>query len=130
MDPIRLGIVGPGLIWENAHRPVLDAMVDRIVPVAFSATRDASRQKVARDYPHARYYSDYRELVAQPDLDAVLVMTPIALNYPVGMAALEAEATRLVTLGAKRLQRFEPEPPMSNGWLVMTDPEGNEFCLD
>ncbi|NLG23022.1 MAG: VOC family protein [Actinomycetales bacterium] len=46
------------------------------------------------------------------------------------MAALEAEATRLVTLGAKRLQRFEPEPPMSNGWLVMTDPEGNEFCLD
>ncbi|WP_344776217.1 VOC family protein [Nocardioides panacisoli] len=46
------------------------------------------------------------------------------------MAALEAECERLVALGATRLQRFEPEPPMSMGFLVMRDPEGNEFCLD
>lgn len=46
------------------------------------------------------------------------------------MAALEAEADRLVALGARRLQRFEPEPPMSAGHVVMADPEGNEFCLD
>jgi hypothetical protein len=46
------------------------------------------------------------------------------------MAALEAECDRLVALGATRLRRFEPEPPMSAGFIVMTDPEGNEFCLD
>jgi hypothetical protein len=46
------------------------------------------------------------------------------------MAALEAECTRLVTLGAARVRRFEPEPPLSGGFIVMTDPEGNEFCLD
>lgn len=46
------------------------------------------------------------------------------------MAALEAECERLVTLGATRIRRFEPEPPMSAGHIVMTDPEGNEFCLD
>ncbi|WP_306329293.1 VOC family protein [Streptomyces venezuelae] len=46
------------------------------------------------------------------------------------MAALEAECARLVTLGARRLRRFEPDPPMSTGWIVMADPEGNEFCLD
>ncbi|WP_183097714.1 VOC family protein [Nocardioides pelophilus] len=46
------------------------------------------------------------------------------------MAALEAECDRLVTLGASRLRRFEPEPPMSAGFIVMADPEGNEFCLD
>ncbi|WP_422115448.1 VOC family protein [Brachybacterium sp. UNK5269] len=46
------------------------------------------------------------------------------------MAALEAEAERLVALGAARLVRHEPEPPMSDGFLVMADPEGNEFCLD
>jgi len=23
-----------------------------------------------------------------------------------------------------------PAPPMSAGFIVMTDPEGNEFCLD
>jgi len=46
------------------------------------------------------------------------------------MAALEAECERLVARGATRLRRFEPDPPMSAGFIVMTDPEGNEFCLD
>ncbi|MFI2411815.1 VOC family protein [Streptomyces sp. NPDC018947] len=46
------------------------------------------------------------------------------------MAALEAECERLVALGATRVRRFEPDPPMSTGFLVMADPEGNEFCLD
>lgn len=46
------------------------------------------------------------------------------------MAALEAECARLVALGATRLRRHEPEPPMSAGFIVMADPEGNEFCLD
>ncbi|MBB3050616.1 hypothetical protein FHS23_001611 [Prauserella isguenensis] len=46
------------------------------------------------------------------------------------MAALEEEAERLVALGAKRLERFEPAPPLGAGWIVMADPEGNEFCLD
>ena len=46
------------------------------------------------------------------------------------MEALEAESDRLVALGATRVRRFEPEPPMSAGFIVMTDPEGNEFCLD
>ncbi|MBD0710835.1 MULTISPECIES: VOC family protein [unclassified Streptomyces] len=46
------------------------------------------------------------------------------------MAALEAECARLVALGATRLRRFDPEPPLSAGFLVLADPEGNEFCLD
>jgi hypothetical protein len=46
------------------------------------------------------------------------------------MAALETECARLVGLGARRLERFEPAPPMAGGHIVMADPEGNEFCLD
>lgn len=46
------------------------------------------------------------------------------------MATLEAECARLVELGANRVTRFDPAPPMSAGFIVMTDPEGNEFCLD
>jgi len=46
------------------------------------------------------------------------------------MAALEAECERLVVAGGARLRRHEPEPPMSSGFIVMADPEGNEFCLD
>jgi hypothetical protein len=46
------------------------------------------------------------------------------------MAALEAECDRLVGLGATRVRRDEPAPPLSAGFIVMRDPEGNEFCLD
>ncbi|MCY1139453.1 VOC family protein [Actinoplanes sp. Pm04-4] len=46
------------------------------------------------------------------------------------MAALEKECDRLVALGAKRVSRSEPAPPLSLGFIVMNDPEGNEFCLD
>ncbi|XTZ13539.1 VOC family protein [Micromonospora echinospora] len=46
------------------------------------------------------------------------------------MAALEAEAERLVSRGATRLRRHEPAPPLGTGHIVMADPEGNEFCLD
>lgn len=46
------------------------------------------------------------------------------------MAALEAECERLVALGAKRVRRYDPAPPLAFGTIVMTDPEGNEFCLD
>ncbi|HSK34306.1 MAG TPA: VOC family protein [Propionicimonas sp.] len=46
------------------------------------------------------------------------------------MAALEAEAERLVALGATRVRRFEPGTELSAGFIVMNDPEGNEFCLD
>lgn len=46
------------------------------------------------------------------------------------MAALEAECDRLVALGATLVRRYDPAPPMSAGFIVMADPEGNEFCLD
>lgn len=46
------------------------------------------------------------------------------------LAALEAECERLVALGATRVRRFEAEPYVSDGFIVMRDPEGNEFCLD
>ncbi|MBB5830552.1 VOC family protein [Brachybacterium aquaticum] len=46
------------------------------------------------------------------------------------MDALQARADELVQLGATQLERHEPAPPMSFGFVVMADPEGNEFCLD
>ena len=45
------------------------------------------------------------------------------------MAALDAECARLRQLGATTVRRHEPGP-MDSGFIVMQDPEGNEFCLD
>jgi catechol 2,3-dioxygenase-like lactoylglutathione lyase family enzyme len=46
------------------------------------------------------------------------------------MVALEAVCARLVAVGATRIDRHEPEPPLTAGHIVLADPEGNEFCLD
>ncbi len=46
------------------------------------------------------------------------------------MEALDAEGRRLVPLGATRIRRVDPDGAMETGFIVMADPEGNEFCLD
>ncbi|MFJ1458855.1 VOC family protein [Nocardia sp. N2S4-5] len=58
------------------------------------------------------------------------VRTAPGLEGDARMAALEKEAERLGALGATRLERHEPQPPLGYGHIVMADPEGNEFCLD
>jgi predicted enzyme related to lactoylglutathione lyase len=40
---------------------------------------------------------------------------------------IEAEATRLEGLGARRLSAARRE--LGSTWIVMADPEGNEFCV-
>jgi predicted enzyme related to lactoylglutathione lyase len=40
---------------------------------------------------------------------------------------VESEAARLETLGARRLTGLIEE--VGTSWIVMADPEGNEFCL-
>ena len=45
------------------------------------------------------------------------------------MAALEAEAERLVAPRRHPAERHEPGG-VSAGHIIMGDPEGNEFCLD
>jgi hypothetical protein len=42
---------------------------------------------------------------------------------------IDAEVTRLEGLGASVLWRMEPEL-MSGYFVAMSDPEGNEFCVD
>ena len=44
---------------------------------------------------------------------------------------MEAEAARLVELGATRIERRErPFAGGLVGWISMQDPEGNEFCVE
>ena len=52
-----------------------------------------------------------------------------ALEGEARMAEIESASERLVALGATRVQRFEADLA-GGGYIVMQDPEGNEFCLD
>jgi predicted enzyme related to lactoylglutathione lyase len=50
------------------------------------------------------------------------------MHLDIETADVDAEAARLETLGAHRL-RTELVQEHGTSWVVMADPEGNEFCV-
>lgn len=90
MQPMRLGVIGLGLIWLRAHKPILLNRPEAITPVALCDLAAERRATATADFPDAKIFADYYELLQLPALDTVLVLTPIAFNAPIALAALEA----------------------------------------
>ena len=90
MPQVRLGVIGTGLIWTRAHKAILAMLADTFVPIAFCDVSEQRRATLAHEFPDASVVGDYESLLALPDVEAVLVLTPIALNAPIARAALLA----------------------------------------
>lgn len=88
-DELRIGVIGAGgrggLAWE-AHRPEEGA---RLV-AGCDINPDALKWFAERAGPEAFVCSDYRDLLARPDIDAVFVTTPDYWHEEHAVAALEA----------------------------------------
>jgi len=50
------------------------------------------------------------------------------MHLDIDAVDIEAEATRLEGLGARRVAD-DPIHEHGTNWILMTDPEGNEFCV-
>jgi predicted dehydrogenase len=85
---IRLGVVGAGRITQVAHLPVF-AKTHHVELAAISDPSVALSQGVAAKYGIAGY-TDTRDLLADPTIDAVLIATPDRFHFPLGKQALEA----------------------------------------
>ena len=89
-DPVRFGMIGVGK-RGNAHLTRLversDVTVGAVCDTDPSA-RDAAQSAAQADDP--RSYADYRELLRQEDIDAILIATPCYLHAEMSAAALEA----------------------------------------
>jgi len=90
MKPVRLGIIGPGLIWQFKHRPALNKLSSDFAVTAFCASSDRHKADAARDTPGVPFLTDLDAFLQRDDVDAVVVLTPIPLNGPVALAALRA----------------------------------------
>jgi scyllo-inositol 2-dehydrogenase (NADP+) len=86
--PLRAGIVGPGIIWKKTHSKVLAAYPEKIAVAALCARTEETRSEAQAMYPGAKIYADYRDLARDPAIEAVVVLTPIAFNAQVALAAL------------------------------------------
>ena len=112
---LGVGVVGVGYWGPNLVRNlvaldnvrlacVCDAEADRLGPLQ-------------RLYPSAKFTSEFSELLANPDVDAVVIALPVALHFDFALKTLEAgkhvlvekplcmtsdEARRLIDIAAKK----------------------------
>ena len=88
MSRLRVGVVGIGFIGA-AHIDAIRRVPNvEVVALASSSSERASRHADELGIPRA--YGDYRELIADRDIDVVHNCTPNALHLPVNRAILEA----------------------------------------
>lgn len=86
---MRMGLIGCGTVGAGGHLPALSALPE-VELVALSDVRASRLSELGARYGVERLYTDYRELLSQPDIDAVTVATPVHSHYPVVMDALAA----------------------------------------
>ncbi|NDG51092.1 MAG: gfo/Idh/MocA family oxidoreductase [Rhodospirillales bacterium] len=85
---MRLGIIGYGYWGPNLLRNFAQSPLFQVV--ALAERRGEARERAARALPGLRCHEDAAELVAAPDLDAVVIATPVATHFPLARAALLA----------------------------------------
>lgn len=92
MKKSRIGIIGCGGIANQKHFPALSAYPDLCELVAFCDIDEDRAIKAAEKYgtPYAKVYTDYHELLADPTIDTVHVLTPNVAHSPITVAAFEA----------------------------------------
>ena len=112
---VGVGVIGLGYWGPNLLRNFADTRGVRLAGVSdLSAEKTAAAQ--AR-YPTTPGWTDYRELLKAPGVDAVAIATPVSTHFEIAMAAIEAgkhvlvekpiaansgDAARLIDAAARR----------------------------
>ena len=92
MKKLKVGIIGCGGIANSKHMPALASQKDKCEMVAFCDIIRERAEKAAAQYgaEGAKVYEDYHDLLADPEIDVVHVLTPNVAHCPITVAAFEA----------------------------------------
>jgi predicted dehydrogenase len=83
---IRIGLAGLGYWGPNLARNF-----DELAELTWLCDlSDEHRARFAARYPQARMTADFDELLADPEVDAVVVATPVVTHFGLARAALDA----------------------------------------
>lgn len=85
-EPTGIGIIGCGY-WGINHVRAFDTMPDARV-VSVCDQRETELVKVARAFPHVALTTDVDELLANPDVEAVVIATTAHTHYDLARRAL------------------------------------------
>ena len=88
-NPLRVGVVGTGRWAVRSHIPGWQRD-PRCQVVGLSDVDPDSLARAGEEFQVERTTTDYRELVEDPDIDVIDVVTGDSAHFEVTMAALEA----------------------------------------
>ena len=87
--PLRVGLIGAGNIW-NAHKNAFLRHPDRLRLAAVADLNSDAARRAAGEFPGAATCASPDELIARPDIDAVLILTVHNEHAPLARAAIDA----------------------------------------
>jgi predicted dehydrogenase len=87
MSEIGVAIIGSGAIALANHLPGLALSRDRARVVALCDNDPATLERAARQVPGARAYADWRDVIRDDAVDAVIIATPNFMHPPIAVAA-------------------------------------------
>ena len=112
MQPVRVAIVGMGIGRSNGRGFV---RCERSEIVALCDLFEDRMQAFAKDLPGpVKFYTDYKEMCRDPEIDAVFVGTPNQYHVPVALEAVRNGKHVMVT---KPLADSVAAAPSSSGKL-------------
>ncbi|MGB1286431.1 MAG: Gfo/Idh/MocA family protein, partial [Aggregatilineales bacterium] len=87
-SPVKIGMVGTSWWADAMHLPALDGHPAASVQAICGRRRDPA-EKMAAAWNIPEIYTDYAEMIANADIDAVVISTPNDSHYPISKLALE-----------------------------------------
>ena len=86
---IRIGIIGAGQITRKRHLPGFQS-IPGVSVVAVCNRRRETAARVAREFDISKIHGTWEDLIADPDVDAVVIGAWPYLHCSVTLAALDA----------------------------------------
>lgn len=87
MEPVGIGVVGCGYWGPNLIRNFNEVSVSRVVAVGDLMPERLDR--ILARYPEIHATTDYRELLNNPAVDAIVIATPVWTHFDLAIQALE-----------------------------------------
>ncbi|MCJ2188102.1 Gfo/Idh/MocA family protein [Novosphingobium beihaiensis] len=84
---VRIGLCGLGYWGKNLFRTLSGNPGIQLAAVADAKAE--VREKLAMTHPALKLYADAMELISDPEIDAVVLATPVACHYAQAKAALD-----------------------------------------
>ncbi len=95
MDKTKVGVIGLGGIAQLIHLPILSKL-ETVELVSVAEINKNRLKTIGEKYPGAKQYLDYREMISNEELDAIVIATPTDTHEIVSLDCLESKINILI----------------------------------